>query len=217
MTEQPKVVQAHCNKCGHETNHDVVTERRREASEQFSPDHEINWSTTHALLECKGCKEISLRRTEWCSEDHPLDQRAPTYFPPRVSRRKPAWASRHGLPDEYVSLLEEVYTALHADSRRLAAMGARALIDICIVRRVGDQGNFSKGLEKLVAEKHISETDREVVSAAVDAGNASAHRGHCPSADDINVVIDIVENLIQSELLPEQAQTLRANTPTRPK
>lgn len=96
-------------------------------------------------------------------------------------------------------------------------MGARTLIDIYIVRRVGDQGNFGNGLKKLVTENYISEANREVVSAAVDAGNASAHRGHCPSAEDINVVIDIVENLIQNELLGEQAQTLRANTPPRPK
>lgn len=220
MSTQPKIVQAHCNKCGQETKHEVVMERKHNASEMVDPYQsiEVSWSTTYSMLECRGCEEVSLRRTEWFSEDDPMDGPNPsTYFPPRVSRRKPAWVDRLAMPDEYVELLDEIYLALHADSRRLAAMGARALIDAYITRCVGDQGDFAKELKKLVEENHIREAQREIVAAAVDAGNASAHRGHCPSVNDISAVIDIVENLIHNELLAEQAQTLRANTPPRPK
>lgn len=219
MSEHLKIVLAHCNKCGHETKHDVVIERRHCASEVLDPQQgiEVNWSTTYSMLECRGCEEVSLRRTEWCSEDDPMDQRTGTYFPPRVSRRKPAWVDRLAMPDEYEGLLDEIYVALHADSRRLAAMGARALIDAYITRRVGDQGTFTKGLKKLVEKSFISETHRVIVAAAVDAGSASAHRGHCPSANDINVVIDIVENLIHNELLADPAAALRQTTPPRPR
>jgi Domain of unknown function (DUF4145) len=220
MSMQPKIAQSHCNKCGQETKHDVLMERKHSASEMVDPyqGFEVSWSTTYSMLECRGCEEVSLCRTTWCSEDDPMDELSPgTYFPPRVSRRKPAWMDRLSVPDEYECLLDEIYIALHADSRRLAAMGARALIDAYITRRVGDQGDFAKGLKKLVEENHIREAQREIVAAAVDAGNASAHRGHCPSVNDISAVIDIVENLIHNELLAEQAQTLRANTPPRPK
>lgn len=217
--QQPQIVQAHCNKCGHATKHEVLTERKHHASELVDPYQgiEVNWTTTHSMLECKGCEEVNLCRTEWCSEDDPFDRRTPTYFPPRVSRRKPAWVDRLDIPDAYEGLLDEVYVALHADSRRLAAMGARALIDAYITRRVGDQGNFTQGLRKLVEMNFISETQREIVDAAVDAGNASAHRGHCPSSNDITVVIDIVENLIHNELLASPATALRQTTPTRPR
>ncbi|NMM07405.1 MAG: DUF4145 domain-containing protein [Polaromonas sp.] len=168
------------------------------------------------MLECRGCEDVSLCRTEWCSEDHPMDGRNPgTYFPPRVSRRKPAWVDRLDVPSEYAGLLDEIYVALHADSRRLAMMGARALIDAVITRSVGDQGDFGKGLKKLVEKGLISERNKEIIDAAVDAGHASAHRGHCPSANDINVVIDIVENLIHNELLAEPAQALKSTTPQR--
>lgn len=61
----------------------------------------------------------------------------------------------------------------------------------------------------------ISERNREIVGAAVDAGHASAHRGYRPSSKDVNVVIDIVENLIHNELLAEQAQVLKTSTPAR--
>ena len=166
------------------------------------------------MLQCKGCHEVFLERTDWSSDDEPGDAQ-PTYFPPRVSRREPAWIKRNKVPSEYRALLNEVYTALHADSRRLAAMGARALIDTFINRRVGDQGDFEKGLAKLVTDGLMTEESKVTVKTAVNAGNASAHRGHCPSSQDLNTVIDIVENLIQNELLKEPAQVLKANTPPR--
>ncbi|NMM11923.1 MAG: DUF4145 domain-containing protein [Rhodoferax sp.] len=138
-----------------------------------------------------------------------------TYFPPRVSRRKPAWIDRFEVPSEYVEILDEVYAALHADSRRLAMMGARALIDAVIRRSVGEQDNFAKGLNELGSKDLISDRDREIIAAAIDAGHASAHRGHKPSSDDVNVVIDIVERMIHAEILAEQAQALKKSTPPR--
>lgn len=217
MTTPPEPVQAHCNQCGHETKHDVVTMRQHDSSEMVDPYHgiEVSWSTTYSMLECRGCEEIHLRRSEWCSEDDPMDRRPSTYFPPRVSRRKPAWVDRLAVPSEYAELLDEIYVALHADSRRLAMMGARALIDMAITRSVGDQGNFGSGLARLVEKQLISERNREIIKAAVDVGHASAHRGHRPSSDDVNVVIDIVENLIHNELLAGAAQALKSTTPQR--
>lgn len=94
-------------------------------------------------------------------------------------------------------------------------MGARALIDAFITKCVGDQGNFAKGLDKLVSDGFITKKNREIVDSVVDAGNASAHGRSCPSNQDLNTVIDIVENLIQNELLKEPAQVLKANTPPR--
>lgn len=214
-TNKPEVSWSHCNECGHETKHDVVhrTDRRRMFDyDQFSVEVESVWS----VIQCRGCEEVSLRRVNWCSEDDPMDGPEPcTYFPPRVSRRKPAWVGRLAVPSEYTELLDEIYVALHADSRRLAMMGARALIDMAITRSVGDQGGFGRGLDSLVKKELISERNRGIIEAAVNVGNASAHRGHRPSSDDVSVVIDIVENLIHNELLAEPAQALKLTTPPR--
>lgn len=213
---QPEVLWSHCNECGQETKHDVVhqADRRRTYDDDR---HSVDVGSVWKVLQCRGCEEVTLRRIDWCSEDDPMDGPGPaTYFPPRVSRRKPAWASRYDLPSEYLGLLEETYTALHADSRRLAMMGARALIDAVIRRNAGEQPNFSRGLDTLAAKYLISEQDRGIIEAAVDVGHASAHRGHEPTPDDVNVVIDIVERLIHTEILAEQAQELKKSTPPRP-
>lgn len=173
------------------------------------------WSSCR-LLECKGCEAITLQQSNWCSEDDPSTRRPAVFYPPRLSRRKPAWMDRADVPREYSDLLDEVYLASHADSRRLAAMGARALIDVFIQRHVGDQGTFVGGLKELISRGFLSERQCELLEPAVDAGGASAHRGYQPSPDAISTVIDIVENLIQNELLAGPAAALKTATPPRP-
>jgi hypothetical protein len=210
-----KVIWSHCNECGRETKHDVIHMARRVRSydeNQYSVDVGSTWK----VIQCRGCEEVAMQRTDWCSEDDPQEGPGPaTYFPPRISRRKPAWIDRHEVADEYIKLLDEVYVALHADSGRLAMMGARALIDAVIRRSVGDQDNFGKGLDALVHRDLVSDRDREIINAAIDAGHASAHRGHKPSSNDVNVVIDIVERMVHAEILAEQAEALKKTTPQR--
>jgi hypothetical protein len=215
MSTTTKLIHVHCNECGHETNHELVSrvERRSSFDEgQYSVEVGTVWKT----LQCRGCEEVSLHRLDWCSEDDPMDGPGPgTFFPPRVSRRKPTWADRFAMPDEYTGILDEIYVALHADSRRLAVMGARSLFDAYIQRNVGDQGSFAGGLKALQGKGLISEHNREVIEAALDVGHASAHRGHRPSNKAVNAVMDIVEHLIQSELLGDDAKSLRSSTPQR--
>ena len=56
-----------------------------------------------------------MRRVDWCSEDDPqVGPNEPTFFPARISRRKPVWLSREGAPSTYIGMLDEVYAALHA-------------------------------------------------------------------------------------------------------
>ena len=98
---------------------------------------------------------------------------------------------------------------------RLAMMGTRAIVDAVVRRTVGDLGNFGKGLDALQDRDVIGERDRAILEAAVDAGHASAHRGHQPDSDNVNLVIDIVERLIHAEILAEQAQLLKAAIPPR--
>ena len=156
-----------------------------------------------------------MSRIDWCSEDYPQGGYTPTYFPPRVSRRKPDWLLRQKAPD-YQELLDEVYTALHADSRRLAMMGARAIIDKAIAKRIGDQGSFSAGLNALQKANLLSLQERPIIEAAFEAGSAAMHRGHQPTVDSLNIVIDIVERVIHAEILEEKVKELVAATPKRP-
>lgn len=210
MSDEIEICKSHCNKCGHKTDHTVVFTKRDEDSHWLENYGEIYWIKTTKLLDCCGCHELSLLKTSWFSEDEELVEE---YFPPRVSRPKPKWIRR--LPSEYRALLDEIYIALHSDSRCLAMMGARAVIDLFIQRKVDDQGTFDKGMAALEKQGFISAKDRLVIDAAVDAGSAASHRAYFPSAHEASLVMDIVENLIQHDVLHDAAQSLRDSTPPR--
>lgn len=157
-----------------------------------------------------------MTRVNWCSEDDPWGQNDTDYFPARVSRQKPAWLTQHPELNDHIQLFEEIYTALHADSRRLAMMGARAVIDLAVARMLGnDPGNFTAGMNELVAAKRLTQEERELIDAAFDAGSAAMHRGHQPEVDDVNTAIDIVERVVHAEVLKKKARALADATPKR--
>jgi len=165
------------------------------------------------MLECRGCHFVTLRRTFTFSE---WDGSEVQCFPAPVSRRLPAWKGK--LPSEVVALMEEVYTALHADSRRLAMMGTRTLIDMAILETVGDVGTFQSKLNAMKNGGYVAQRQVEVLEAALNAGHAAGHRGHLPSTDELKEVMDILENLLQAiYVLGDVAARLKKSIPRRHK
>lgn len=205
----------HCNSCGAETRHSVIAERIQHGSETIDEELgiDISWRTRWTMLECCGCEEVCLRRAFWFSESALYGEEKLQFFPPPTARRPPRWFDQLGQEEQ--QLLEEVYVAVQADSRRLSMMGARAVVDI-VMNREGDQGDFGSGLNALEVRGLIGARQREVLKAALDVGHAAAHRGHRPSREDVETVIDIVEHLLQAELLGPAAADLRTRTPPRP-
>lgn len=225
MNEEQKRERAHCNKCGPERWHDVIGSYADSGS-----DDETEWEETYQILRCGGCGAVCFRKSTWFSEWDDIEysyasgpfgtpvRRIPgikdEYFPPAVTRDLPRWEA--DLPREIRELMAETYTALHADSRRLAMMGARAIADMAIVMAVGDVGSFGEKLKAMVSKGALSADGREILDAALDAGNAAAHRGHRVSSQDADVVMDIIENLLHSLFsLPNRAGGLRSRIPPR--
>ncbi len=113
-------------------------------------------------------------------------------------------------------MMEEVYKALQANSNRLAIMGTRTLIDMVIRHKVGDRGPFTEGLKELYKQGFVSSQNVQFLTAAFDAGSAAAHRGYVGQAEEVNAVMDIVENLLQSVyVLEDLAEQLKRSTPPR--
>ena len=212
MATEDKIVKSHCNQCGQKTNHFERFHHKVSEATPYDREYFVEWGSTFTFLECCGCSDVSVRQRDWCSEwDH--GDYHETFFPPRISRRKPDYFK--SLPDEYQSLLGEIYTALQADSRQLAIMGARAVIDLFILRKVGDQRDFTMGMARLEEDGYIGKLDKDIINAAIDAGHAASHRAHIPSDKEVTAVMDIIENVLQHDLLTASAETLRNNTPPR--
>jgi len=205
------IERVHCNQCGNETKHTVVAMRNHQDSSPADDEYQVLY-TTYTALECRGCGHVCLRRVVFLSEWNDGDEEV-TFFPPRVSRKEPRWLEQQ--PEPIQRLVREVYAALHADSRSLAMMGGRAILDTFIVARIGDVGSFRDKLNAMETKGHLSTRQVKVLDAALNAGHAAAHRGHVPSASELEAVMDIVENLLQLDLLDAAANTLTTSIPAR--
>lgn len=218
----PEFTDAHCNSCLHKTRHKV-----RSHVVQYFNDGDERWpvlgDVTYQMLECCGCSDVIFRKRihldDWEIVDLETgriitDAEVVIYYPPAVSRPEPTWVKR--LDKSIQSLIIEVYSALYSDSKMLAAMGTRAVLDMAIVEKVGDCGTFPQKLKALEDQGLISKDGRAVLEAALDAGSAAAHRGYAPSSDDLNLVMDIVEHVLEAlYVLPNAASALKERTPQR--
>lgn len=215
-------VKAHCNECGPDRN---ATQRASYAVQ--GNDGPISWSDSYDVLECNGCSTLSVRHCIWFSEwdeiDHdPLtgDMRMvpgirTTYWPPPTTRKKPSWADE--IDDEVMrEVFEEVYAALNAGLMVLSSIGTRTLLDRAMTLQIGDKGGFARKLQFMQEEGYIGETEKDILDAMTDAGSASAHRGHKPSVQHLNTIIDTVENFIHRLfILQAGAEGVKAATPSR--
>lgn len=213
MTSSNEKTRCHCNSCGRATEHILIERRIVEDNDESEDDFPSFWWTdTYEMLQCLGCGSVCLKQH---TKDAAGDETT-QYFPPPVSRRPPLW--RWHLPDQMKELLGEIYIALYSGSRRLALMGTRTLVDMLLLEEVGDAGTFDAKVKALRDKGVISERNREVLSTVLDAGSAASHRGYKPTRDELEVVMDVVENVLQStHHLTRVAEDLRKKIPKRPK
>lgn len=213
MAESMRKARAHCNQCLRSTNHFILAVRDVHDED---PEHGFWSDTRYEMLECCGCERITLRETyRWVGEPEPNV----TYFPPAVTRRMPAWMTETEFAveqRELCDLLREIYTAMHSRSNRIALMGLRAVIDMVVAQKFGDRGTFGRALDAMEGAGYIGRVNRQFLEAAVDAGSAASHRGFRPDDRDLNRIMDIVENLVQTVcVLGAAAEAIRKGTPPR--
>jgi hypothetical protein len=218
MAAETIIIQAPCNDCGRKTDHEVLKTHTK--SFRGEEDYEW-WKTSYRMIECRGCHFISLERSVTSWEDQQDDAPQTEYFPPPISRRFPSWivelAMNVPIELDLPDLITEIYSALHANNRRLATMGARTLLDLVMTDKVTDVGRFDQKLDALEKE-FITKKQREFLEAALDVGHAASHRGHCPTAKQLDQVMDIVESILQQiYVLPNAATELKKSTPPRKK
>ena len=206
-----------CRECGQTTWHQIVaTLSRQEIEVEEDPPVPPVWAdVVYDFLQCCGCDCVTMRSTMTCEQLY-QDDKVLRYFPPSTARRRPAWEAQ--LPPPAQFLIREIYNALYSGGLRLAVMGARTLVDMAILDKVGDVRTFDQKLKALEDDGYVSKRNREVLDAALDAGNASAHRGHQFNSEAVNQVMDIVENLLQAiYVLEPAAKKIKTATPTRKK
>ena len=218
--KERKIRRATCSECGGERNCSIYGHRR--VSETF--EHVTGWTDWY-LLQCRGCDYIFCQKVLGNSEDwyfagEPGDyseiehNETVSYFPSISSRKRPEWMSDYGIDIPGATKLDdsliELYQSLDAGLHRLAGIGVRTCFEVASVELgAEDHLSFEDKLKKLVGLGHISLSDKAHINLMIEAGNASAHRGWRPDAQQLDTLMDVLENIIyHAFILPARRKEL---------
>jgi hypothetical protein len=219
----PSLTKGHCPRCGPERQA-IISSQHMETWEESS----VSGSETYNILKCGGCGEVYFQRLSDCSEDrdYAYDEHGEmisfarpkiTYWPAPVVRSTPPWAG--GLADDILrNVLQEVYGALNADFRTLAAIGARTVLDRAMaLLQAPDAEGFIARLKDLVQRQLISPHEKDILGVLTEAGNASAHRGWRPTPENLATIMDGIENFLHRLFVIGAAtDAMKAHVPPRP-
>jgi len=135
------------------------------------------------------------------------------HFPTFHHNPMPEWTKE--LPEDLMRLFWETYAARKNSLTTLCAMGIRAVIDVFAVAKVGDIGGFSKKLNKLKTEGHLSESQFSTLATVIEVGNAAAHRGYFPTPEQIDACLAVLEAIFFFEIQNKELEILKGSIPGR--
>lgn len=219
MNNEVKTKTTYCNACKRHTEHTIVyTLTYSEGDEEdigYGQRIWIGWNYWYHLLQCNGCKSVSLLGGRFFSEwDRQFDSPEEFRFPPEKRLHEPDWFER--LPQDIVKVLKEVYIAIQNNCLMLASTGIRTVLDMVFVEKVGDQGGFEQKIDQMIARGYLAQHSRANILAVIDTGSASAHRGFNPDMELLTRAIRITEGLLESVYIhPDDGDNLRDATPQR--
>ncbi len=215
-----ELLKTYCFNCDKETNQSILYNDneivpneiiwRNESGDEFESAWEVV-ANIWTLSRCRGCEKVNFKHIIRNSPDRETDR--VFHLPHKPIRQVPNWVIK--IPMKYVGILQEIYISVNEKLFTLSLTGIRTLLDIYIVDKIGDVGTFKQKLDKLVAEGIITSSKAKVLEAAIDAGNASAHRGYRPDQETLFQILDIMENLLHSEIVDRSVNKIKQSTPRR--
>jgi hypothetical protein len=223
-------VQAHCPTCDGERSCDVHGKVYKPWEHYDRSGNSMCGGVQHSLLECRGCQTVFYETESWNDEeiDHWYDingeeqaeptKKKETHPSPNV-RNKPNWLYAI-IKDDYqiYKILSEMYQANSTECYILAAVGLRTALDRATeILGVDPALTFNEKLGALKDGGWIGDTEKDILSVVTDAGNAAAHRGWSPGANEIAELISALEVFLQRAfIVGKKALAIRANIPEKP-
>ncbi|WP_158805636.1 DUF4145 domain-containing protein [Acidisoma sp. L85] len=205
MAQDTPVLMSRCRQCGGSRYHSTLAEETRLWDEE---DVGEVGGDIWAIIECCGCRTVTLSHSHWIGSDYTYDQSGNAItaidrdlYPLSSARKIPEWGAElffaFNEKEWWIARLhKDLYSALALNAYGLVAMGARAILDFVVTSRTGEKGNFKEKLSRLAEKTVITEAQVTSIFAAFDAGSAAAHRGHSPTWSEVYTQLDIIEDLL---------------------
>ena len=208
----------YCTRCDYETNQKVLLNKNNlEPREIFSNAFSDNsvWIVIvriWTISECTGCNYINGQietRTGPNKEHSEIEILSPS----KKSVSPQGWMFE--LPRLYAEMIVEIYNSINIKSYRLTAIGIRTLLDLLIADSVGDKGTYKEKIERLIDEQIINKNQYELTNLIIEAGNAAAHRAHKPDIETLGQILDMVENILRTQVLLANSKKIKDSIPKR--
>lgn len=198
-----KHIKSYCRDCCKNTNHNVLSEHTDAYREEYSCD------ISYQILQCLGCDTKSFRNVFYDLEAaYPTDENnwevpeEVTVYPKAVEGHKEI-KNLWDLPDIVRTIYSEVLTALRENSKVLAGLGLRAVVEAVCNDLTIPGRNLEVRINKLVSSGYISKNDAERLHGIRFMGNDAAHDIKTPKSTTLSVALQIVEHLIASVYILE--------------
>ncbi len=198
-----QTTEGHCPRCGPDRIAYILASERYEDEEELTsnsggPSMTVTFMFDYLLLRCRGCNVPYFQRNS--SDTEGWEYRSESW-PLPAKRKKPDWV--HKLDDQSLrDLLEEIYGALDANHRVLAAIGIRTALDQTMEPEGVDPTlPFKEKLNELQKKGVLAENDKQIFSKLIDAGSAAAHRDWKPAQEELTTLFEGMENYLQRVLV----------------
>jgi len=217
-----EIIKTYCGSCQKETNQTVEYKNHEIEPLEILAKDDKNLKTESLWMvgfniwqisKCNGCEKLTFKHIVKTERDDSKD--IIFQFPKEYARKYPEWYRK--LPIKYLEILREVYFSINVGCFIIALIGIRTILDVYIVDKVGDVGTFKQKLNKLVEKGFITKSKISSLETAIDAGNASAHRGYKPEKEVLLKIMDIVDNLLESEIIDRESVLIKQKTPDKKK
>ncbi|WP_169311038.1 DUF4145 domain-containing protein [Cereibacter changlensis] len=170
----------------------------------------VSGGVTHSLLQCRGCETVFYEIDSWDTEDRDMwhgpsgelcgeNIHTKATYPKPESRTKPIWLSAILKQDEELhAILNEMYVAYDNQAFILTAIGLRTALDRGTAK-LGIEAalTFEEKLKRLQTTGVIGETERRILEVVTNAGNAAAHQGWAPTAQQLRQLLSALEVFLQ--------------------
>ncbi|EFI7843643.1 hypothetical protein BW78_21810 [Escherichia coli O174:H21 str. 03-3269] len=198
-----KHIKSYCRDCCKNTNHNILSEHTDVYREEYSCD------ISYQILQCLGCDTKSFRNVFYDLEAaYPTDEnnwevpKEVTVYPKAVEGHKEI-KNLWDLPDIVRTIYSEVLTALRENSKVLAGLGLRAVVEAVCNDLTIPGRNLEVRINKLVSSGYISKNDAERLHGIRFMGNDAAHDIKTPKSTTLSVALQIVEHLMASVYILE--------------
>lgn len=219
----PKTEVFNCNACGRDTMHEIVAEHALNDCNYDEEDDNWNNQHTYLIVRCRGCRNGSFVHRKFIKVFN-SDERIPddTPYPSdKFYEEMDEWRKeflplikseeRSKLPKTIRNLYEEIEIAFLHETRVLAGIGLRTLLE-ALCQHVNAQGNnLQAKIQDLNQQGLISVSEIPFLDKLRLVGNISAHQIKSWPIKQLTYALRILNHLLEKVfILPKIKDKIKA-------